>query len=463
MKSLTFFKNETAQLERLEKLSELCYAKLAPVSVGISKSREPVAPGTQTSLNYKKIVRGQIWAPHIYDCAWFHVTGSVPQNAEGKHVVVHMDIDGEGAIYDGTVPVQMITSKGTYVDDLSAESGKCIIEISDSATAGEKIDLYLDAGYNGVRIMSTYGRGVFRGAYLAEANDLYIDAFYDYFAVATLCATQEGEERNATEAALSQAYELISSGAPEKGRECLSPFMNGRPADFEFTAVGHSHLDLAWLWPIRETKRKAVRTFTMQLNNMKNHPGYIYGASQPWQFEQVKNTHPELFERIRQAVSAGSMEVQGGMYVEADTNLSSGEALIRQIYYGKDFFSSEFGKDMRICWLPDVFGYNGNLPQILKKSGIPYFFTIKLSWNEHNRFPYRSFVWHGIDGSDVLVHMAPDDTYNSDGSPISVKAALENYTEKDVSREALYVYGVGDGGGGPSRAHIELLKRQGSL
>ena len=463
MKNLTSLKTETLQLARLKKLAALCYTKISEVEVSVSKSREPVTPGYQTALSYKKILPGEIWAAHVYDCAWFHVGGVIPASAAGKHVVLHIDIDGEGTVYEGTVPVQMITSRAAFVDNLSAESGKCIVEISDSAAGGENIDLYIDAGFNGIRIMAPFGAGYFRGAWLAAANDGYIDAFYDYFAAAAYASTLEGNEKTEACAVLNRAFSEISSGSPEQGRSTVAALIEGSPADFEFTAIGHSHLDLAWLWPVRETKRKAVRTFTMQLNNLEKHPEYIYGASQPWQFEQLKSSHPELFDRIRSAVAAERLEPQGAMYVEADTNLSGGEALIRQIYYGKTFFNEEFGKDMRICWLPDVFGYNGNLPQILKKSGVPYFFTIKLSWNEHNRFPYRSFVWKGIDGSDVLVHMSPGDDYNQDGSPISVKSSFENYTERDVSREALYVYGIGDGGGGPSRAHIELLKRQKAL
>jgi alpha-mannosidase len=146
--------------------------------------------------------------------------------------------------------------------------------------------------------------------------------------------------------------------------------------------------------------------------------------------------------------------------VECDTNIPCGESLVRQILYGKEFFRAEFGKDMRICWLPDVFGYSANLPQILRKTGLEYFMTIKLSWNEHNEFPHKTFVWEGIDGSGVLVHMAPEGDYNSGGTPLCVKRAAEQFTEKDRLDEALLIFGAGDGGGGPGEAHIELIKRQ---
>lgn len=458
MDSLKVFKNESKELLKLQKLADLCYEKIEDVEVELSKSREPVVPGKQYKLKYKKIMPGDVWAEHVFNCGWFHVTGQIPSEYAGKHVVLYMDIDGEGTIYEGTVPIAMITNRNSYEEELSPERGKNIIELS-----SDKIDLYLDGGFNGLSIMEPYGKGYFRDGYIAIAHDEYIDIFYDYYTASTYFSGLKEKEREETEKLLDEAFDKICSGNIEEAKAILDGIMKGQPSDFTFTAIGHSHLDLAWLWPVRETKRKAIRTFTKQLLNLEEYPDYVYGASQPWQFEQVKNIHPELFERIRKAVEEGRFEPQGGMYVESDTNLTSGESLIRQIHYGKDFFSKQFNQNMRICWLPDVFGYNGNLPQILKKSGIPYFFTIKLSWNEHNRFPYRSFLWKGIDGSDVLVHMSPNEDYNGDGSPIHIQASYENYPEKNISREAIYTYGIGDGGGGPSRAHIELLRRQKSL
>ncbi|MGN1194232.1 MAG: alpha-mannosidase, partial [Acutalibacteraceae bacterium] len=212
-----------------------------------------------------------------------------------------------------------------------------------------------------------------------------------------------------------------------------------------------------------ETKRKAARTFANQISNINAFDGYVYGASQPWQFEYIKNTYPEQFKKIQECVKNGTFEPQGGMWVEADTNLSGGEALIRQIFYGKKFFKDNFGKTVKTCWLPDVFGYNGNLPQIIKKSGLDYFMTIKLSWNEHNKFPYRSFRWQGIDSSEVLTHMPPDETYNSCMSPACTHHAYENYPEKNEAKCGLIVFGNGDGGGGPSDVHVELMKRQSTL
>ncbi len=147
------------------------------------------------------------------------------------------------------------------------------------------------------------------------------------------------------------------------------------------------------------------------------------------------------------------------MWVETDTNVFSGESLVRQNLYGKRYWKEKFNKDMRMCWLPDVFGFSGNLPQILKKCGMDYFETIKLSWNNQNKFPHRTFIWEGIDNSDVIVSMPPDETYSSDGSPWSFVNAIKNFPEKDKVDVCGMLFGVGDGGGGPGEGHFEIIKR----
>ena len=231
----------------------------------------------------------------------------------------------------------------------------------------------------------------------------------------------------------------------------------------KFYAVGHSHLDLAWLWPLRETRRKAGRTFATALANLKEYPDYIYGASQPQQFEWVKQDYPALYEKIKAAVKEGRFEVQGGMWVEADTNVTGGESLIRQFLYGTRFWKEEFNKEDHTLWLPDVFGFSGALPQIIRGCGCENFLTIKLSWNMVNEFPYHSFRWQGIDGSEVLAHMPPEGTYNSSASPKALRAAAGNYAQRGLSKNAMVLYGIGDGGGGPGRQHLETVAREGSV
>ena len=454
----------SAYKNKLEALREKAFPPRGTLEVSVGKSREPVSPEKKDSLKYRRICPGEVWAQHVFDCGWFHVTGALPADAEKKEYVIQINVGGEGLVYanDGT-PFEMISAKMHTVDSLSAELGKNTVRISDAILRDGRIDFYLDAGFNGAVFLMPFGVGVFRYARIAEVNAAFYSFFYDYLTVLSLYASLKKGEGAEILAALETAYQTAMSGDAAAAAAVLQPILQAGPSDFTLYAVGHSHLDLAWLWPVRETKRKSARTFTKQLNNLDRYPAYIYGASQPWQFEYLRDHEPALWERIKTQVARGKIEPQGGMYVEADTNISGGEALIRQLYYGKTFFRREFGREMEICWLPDVFGYNGNLPQILKGAGIPYFFTIKLSWNEHNKFPYRSFNWSGIDGSEVLVHMAPDEDYNPGALPASTRHAYENYPEKDVSAEALYVYGVGDGGAGPGEAFIELLQRQNAL
>jgi alpha-mannosidase len=218
-------------------------------------------------------------------------------------------------------------------------------------------------------------------------------------------------------------------------------------------------MDLAWLWPIRETIRKGARTFSTALELMERYPDYVFGASQPQYLLWMKEHYPALYARIVEKVREGRLEPQGAMWVEADTNISGGEALVRQILIGKRWWQSEFGIDVRYLWLPDVFGYSAALPQLLKGAGVDYFSTQKLSWSLINDFPHQSFHWQGLDGSRVLTHMLPEENYNSPAAPRSVRRIETNYKDVGVSEHALMVFGIGDGGGGPGAEHLERLDR----
>ncbi|HBL40246.1 MAG TPA: alpha-mannosidase [Ruminococcaceae bacterium] len=225
------------------------------------------------------------------------------------------------------------------------------------------------------------------------------------------------------------------------------------------TAIGHSHLDLAWLWPIRETKRKGARTFSNVLRLMERYPDFVFGASQPQLYQWVKDGYPQLYSRVKKKVKENRWECQGAMWVEADTNISGAEPLVRQFLYGKKFFAEEFGVDARSLWLPDVFGYSAALPQIMKKSGVDYFVTQKLCWSQFDVYPHHTFWWQGIDGSQVLSHLLPENTYNGSAMPRSLKKIEKNYKDNAVCEEALMLFGIGDGAGGPSPFHLESLKR----
>lgn len=236
------------------------------------------------------------------------------------------------------------------------------------------------------------------------------------------------------------------------------------------TCIGHTHIDVAWLWRLKHTREKCARSFSTVLRLMERYPEYIFLQTQPQLYEYVKNDYPELYEAIKQKVADGSWEIDGGMWLEADCNIPSGESLVRQLLVGSRFIKEEFNKDVEYLWLPDVFGYSWALPQILKKSGIKTFMTTKISWNQYNRMPHDTFNWRGIDGSEILTHFitTPEPwsqpgswfyTYNGRLTPKSVKGVWDAYTDKNLTKDLLISYGFGDGGGGVNREMLEYRRR----
>lgn len=452
-------------LSRLRSIKKRIYTKAANLDSYITTDTEPIPFDERKSSTYRRIKSGETWGK-AFTCAWFNFKGQVPENIKDKHIVLIIDIDGEGLYVDeNNEPITGISSRLNWADRVQSTKGKTLIDFIASSKGGEAVDVWVEGGFNG-KLVLPFGTARFKKSYIAICSDYVRDFYYDYLTLAyALMAAPDKAKHDEIALCLKRAYAALkdySAKDVQYARRILDEVLcrEGPSERFTFTAVGHSHLDLAWLWPVRETRRKAARTFSTALKNIQKYPDYIYGASQPQQFQWIKEDYPSLYGRLKEAVGRGRIELQGGMWVECDTNLPSGESLIRQVYYGKKYFRGEFNQDMKICWLPDAFGFNGNLPQILKKTGLEYFMTIKLSWNEYNKFPYKTFNWTGIDGSSVIAHMAPEGTYNSGAAPLSVRAAYDNFTEKDSLGEALLVYGDGDGGGGPGEAHIELLKRQ---
>ncbi len=220
-------------------------------------------------------------------------------------------------------------------------------------------------------------------------------------------------------------------------------------------AVGHAHIDTTWLWPLQETRRKCARTFATMLRLMEQHADFHFIHSQPEHYLMIKQDHPGLYEKIRRRVLEGRWEPVGGMWVEADCNIPGGESLVRQVLYGKRFFRQEFDLDIDTMWLPDTFGYSAALPQIMRKSGIRYFFSAKLAWNDHTAFPYSTFYWRGIDGSRVLAHLSfQNDLYNNMLTATELHEAWQRFKQKKSLSTLLLTFGHGDGGGGPTEEHL---------
>ena len=228
-------------------------------------------------------------------------------------------------------------------------------------------------------------------------------------------------------------------------------------------AIGHAHIDSAWLWPVRETRRKVARTVSNVLALMDEDPDFTYAMSSAQQYEWLEDEHPDLFERMKARIAEGRFIPVGGMWVESDNMIPAGESLIRQITFGKRYFKEHLGVDPRGIWLPDSFGYTGSWPQIARRAGFDWFLTQKISWNDTTKFPHHSFMWEGIDGTRILTHFPPSDTYCSWMSMHELMYSQSNFLDKDLSRNAILLYGFGDGGGGPTREMTARIRRDHDL
>ena len=447
---------------RLMRIRDRIYTTVAELDAQILQSPEPVPYGLLDRTGFTPITPGTAWG-RKFDCAWLHVTGQVPPGT--RDPVLLLGIRGEGLVYSAAGEVVDSVSTVWIQGDLPHAAGTYRpgtgIDLS-----GGRVDFYADVAWNGL-LLYDVGKAVYQGARIATRDDDAYALYYDYLTLVVLAgSTDDIALARRVESSLADAYRMFASGDTLGARARLARELEQpSTSTFTYSAIGHGHLDMAWLWPLRETRRKSARTYAKALNAIEAHPGYIYGTSQPQQLWWMKQHQPALYERIKSAVAAGRIELQGAFWIEPDTNLPSGESLVRQSLVGRRFLSDEFGiapEDLRLCWLPDTFGYNGNLPQILRKSGMDWFQTIKLSWNKVNNFPYRTFTWQGIDGSGVLVHMPPEGDYNSRAAADGLLRGIRQYPEKELDT-ALLVYGAGDGGGGPGEVHLELLKREHDL
>ena len=242
----------------------------------------------------------------------------------------------------------------------------------------------------------------------------------------------------------------------------------GPPLDANIHATGHAHIDVAWLWTLGQTRRKSERTFHSVIRLMEQFPEYHFSQSQPQVYQFIKEDQPQLFEDIKKRVREGCWEPMGGMWVEADCNLSGAESLARQFLLGRTFFREHFGKDAEspVLWLPDVFGYAWALPQLIQQAGLKYFMTIKIGWSQYNRLPYDTFMWQGIDGTQILTHFSTvkefgseyASTYNSMANAKEALGTWQNFQQKELHKDTLMAYGFGDGGGGPTREMLENIE-----
>jgi alpha-mannosidase len=447
----------------LDRLSKLKYSNAVPMSAEyLYDKNEPIPYKTAVKSKFKPIKVGDKWGK-LWGCAWFRFKGEIPAEFEGCETGALIDMDGEGCVFVKGGPDQGLTNK----TDWYVNSGKYFYRISDKAEAGKKFELMVEAGANGL-----FGKDKdefrLKQAEIVSVDKKVMRLEFDMICLFDLMKKlpENTPRKKKLLRGLNGIVNIWDGGeGMDKALKMTKEMLSKKAADSVMTvySIGHAHIDLAWLWPVRETRRKSGRTFSTALKLLEEYPEYKFGSSQPQLYQWVKEDYPALYNNIKKAVKKGRWEVQGAMWVEPDMNITSGESLVRQCLYGKKFFLEEFGIEVKNLWLPDVFGYSAALPQILIKSGVDVFMTQKISWNETNKFPHHTFYWKGIDGTDILTHFLPTNDYNLSNLPSKLIESEERYAQSDVSDEFLNLYGIGDGGGGPSPVHIELGMRQKDL
>ncbi len=408
---------------------------------------------------------------------WFRNSIVVPDSFDGKNMWLHIrtQIDERENCRN---PQFLVFINGVPTQGMDINHSEVLL--TKSARAGETIEIDLQA-YSG-----TLHDEFKLLADLEERDELIKDLYYDI--QVPLWGTIRMSDGDKTTLQileiLNETINLIDFrkiysesyyNSIREARDFIRKNLYENPElsgfdDVIASCIGHTHIDVAWLWTVAQVRQKACRSFATVLKLMDEYPDYKFMSSQPQLYEFVKERHPELYSKICERVKEGRWEPEGGMWVEADCNLTSGESLIRQFIFGKRFFAKEFGKDNVILWLPDVFGYSAALPQIMKKCGIKYFMTTKLAWNEYNKIPMDTFWWEGIDGSRIFTYFittsdlgqSPDDfycTYNGVLHPDSIMGGWNRYQQKDINNDILVSFGWGDGGGGPTRSMLETSKR----
>ncbi|KAJ2402277.1 Glycoside hydrolase, 38 vacuolar alpha mannosidase [Coemansia sp. RSA 2559] len=407
---------------------------------------------------------GPSWTTH-----WFRVSVSIPDSFKGKPVQFLFDTNSEAMVWsaDGE-PIMGLTGGGggeRHVDYL----------LTPNASSNEPQRMfYMEMACNGLFGNGDYhqhpqDRAIYyrlSSAELAAPNHAAWALFHDMDVVGEM-ANRLPQDTPRYWQALKAANKMVnvfehadaSTVAP--AREIAKQFLDAQGGDstHQVYAIGNCHIDTAWLWPFDETKRKAARSWSTQLRLMEDYPEYKFAASQAQQFEWLSENYPSLFKRIQDRARTGQFIPIGGTWVEMDCNIPSGESLVRQFLLGQRFFKQHFGETCDVFWLPDTFGYSSQLPQIVRLAGAKYFFTQKLSWNNINTFPNTTFRWVGLDGSHVLTHMAPSNTYGAQCRPGELIDSVKRHKDIAYSNESLYLFGNGDGGGGPLRAMLERLRR----
>ncbi|MGW7350527.1 alpha-mannosidase [Streptomyces sp. NPDC054784] len=438
---------------------------------------EPVPVAEGLAATYGPGAAGEEWGP-AWGTTWFRLTGEVPAEWAGRTVEAVLDLGFDRNMPGFQCEGLVYRADGEAVKALNPRNDW--VRIARPATGGETVELYVEAAAN--PILNTPQTPTYQGDRLtAHDRPLYRLGRMDLAVFETevwelvqdlevadglmrelpLEDARRWELLRAVERALDAVDLGDVSGSAAAARACLTGVLSApaRASAHRISAVGHAHIDSAWLWPLRETVRKVARTASNMVNLMDDHPEFVFAMSQAQQLAWIKEHRPEVYAKVKRKVADGQFVPVGGMWVESDTNMVGGEAMARQFLYGKKFFLDEFGIDTEEVWLPDTFGYTAAMPQIVTLAGAKWFLTQKISWSQTNAFPHHTFWWEGIDGTRVFTHFPPVDTYNSDLSGREMAHAARNYRDKGAGSRSLAPFGHGDGGGGSTREMLARAER----
>ncbi|KAI9374766.1 glycosyl hydrolases family 38 N-terminal domain-containing protein [Aspergillus egyptiacus] len=415
---------------------------------------------------------GPSWSTH-----WFRIRLTIPEELRQKErLEFHWDANNEGLVWteDGR-PLQGLTGGGERVEWI----------IPDGWRDGREHVFYIEMACNGMFGNPTGGDQIqppdpnkyftLQTARITAVNLQARALFYDFWIISDAARefpgdSWESHEANVVANAIIDAF-IAGDGSLEaikEGRRIAQKYLGDKIDSAEVYntgtqpivyGIGHCHIDTCWLWPWAETKRKVARSWSNQCDLMDRYPEHRFACSQAQQFKWLKQYYPTVFDRVKRWVKKGHFQPIGGSWVEHDTNMPSGESLVRQFLYGQRFFESNFGERCTTFWLPDTFGYSTQIPQICRLAGMSRFFTQKLSWNNINNFPHTTFQWVALDGSQVMCHMTPSETYTASAHFGELRRSVTQHKSLDQDNTSLLVFGKGDGGGGPTFEHLEKLRR----
>ncbi|MFB6202160.1 MAG: alpha-mannosidase [Halorhabdus sp.] len=441
-----------------------------PCSVGFSWERD-----RKTDPDDRRDAEANVLTGTVSDTlevgqnVWFRLRFSIPESMAGHPVYLRFIARPRNVDSDGRTPRVESLCFRDGVPWKAFDNGHDSLRLTEEADGGEQFDLLVEAG------TTTLWGNLDVEEFVLQTAEVYAErpAVADLHRHVSICTDlyREFDEDSPTRGRLLNALTEASHAFPFDA-ESEAEYSEGAADALDrlrsvessvtsdmtgqrLTAVGHAHIDLAWLWPWSETVRKCGRSFSNVLRLMEDYPDFTFMQSQPHLYEWVRNRYPEQFETIQDRISEGRWHPEGALWVESDINNVGSEALARQFLYGKRYFREEFGTEPEVTFIPDVFGYSAGLPGISQAADCPYFLTQKMSWSEIDEFPHSTFRWEGIDGSELLTHFPPVDTYNGKMDVDEVTRSVYNDDQNDVADDRAYLVGYGDGGGGPTREMVE--------